>query len=463
MLTRALAKLPERQRSVFMLSHYEGCTSREVSAMTGLNESTVRVHLFRAIRKLRVLLADADRAGVPWRNAVSILNRLRLNSHLDDAAIAAIWTDSTLDGRAASHPHLDVLRRVPDALRRCSRNGWTSFATMRRAGGRTLPGRASGRAARADLPPHRSSERPARVIAFPRFRAPLTSPHVARIPLDCCGRRGRPHRRGRRRAGDGSPAHRQRLSRRTSRRACRHRHSRLAIEPCRWQRSDSGEDEAFLSDARRLALPAVGSGAPRDRRVDAARRRHATVAVATSQPLIFRKGLDMKEAVAGELATAYHSAIVDRVRASDFQYECGRLTIHLAREFGFCYGVDRAVDYAYQARRRFPERNVFLTGEIIHNPHVNERLRAAGIRFLSDPGETADALGPEDVVILPAFGVTVTDMAQLSNQGCTLVDTTCGSVLNVWKNVVRYAQEGFTRSSTERSSTKRHARPRRRH
>jgi RNA polymerase sigma-70 factor (ECF subfamily) len=62
-LTRALAKLPERQRSVFMLSHYEGCTSREVSAMTGLNESTVRVHLFRAIRKLRVLLADATDAG----------------------------------------------------------------------------------------------------------------------------------------------------------------------------------------------------------------------------------------------------------------------------------------------------------------------------------------------------------------------------------------------------------------
>src|SRR6188474_1788367 len=57
-LARALAKLPERQRSVFMLSHYEGCTSREVSVVTGLNESTVRVHLFRAIRKLRTLLAD---------------------------------------------------------------------------------------------------------------------------------------------------------------------------------------------------------------------------------------------------------------------------------------------------------------------------------------------------------------------------------------------------------------------
>jgi 4-hydroxy-3-methylbut-2-enyl diphosphate reductase len=166
--------------------------------------------------------------------------------------------------------------------------------------------------------------------------------------------------------------------------------------------------------------------------------------VAASHPLVFRKGLDMKEAVAGELSAAYDSSIVEQVRASDFKFQSGRLTIHLAREFGFCYGVDRAVDYAYQARRRFPGRNVFLTGEIIHNPHVNDRLRDEGIRFLSDTGERRDTLGPDDVVILPAFGVTVGEMAQLSLQGCTLVDTTCGSVLNVWKNVVRYAQDGFT-------------------
>jgi 4-hydroxy-3-methylbut-2-enyl diphosphate reductase len=102
------------------------------------------------------------------------------------------------------------------------------------------------------------------------------------------------------------------------------------------------------------------------------------------------------------------------------------------------------VDYAYQARRRFPDRHVFLTGEIIHNPHVNDRLRSSGIRFLSDPDEDPASLGPSDVVILPAFGVTVPQMAQLSDQGCTLVDTTCGSVLTVWKNVIRYAQDGFT-------------------
>src|SRR5688500_8501316 len=152
----------------------------------------------------------------------------------------------------------------------------------------------------------------------------------------------------------------------------------------------------------------------------------------------------MKEAVAGELADAYDSRLIDDVRANDYRHSSGRLTLHLATEFGFCYGVDRAVDYAYQARRRFPGRNVFLTGEIIHNPHVNDRLREVGIRFLSDPGARRETLGADDVVILPAFGATVGEMAQLTSQGCTLVDTTCGSVLNVWKNVVRYAQDGYT-------------------
>ena len=159
---------------------------------------------------------------------------------------------------------------------------------------------------------------------------------------------------------------------------------------------------------------------------------------------IFRKGLDLKHAVAGELARDYHSRILDRIRESDFVWRSGRLTLRLAREFGFCYGVDRAVDYAYQTRRKFPDRTVFLTGEIIHNPHVNARLRSVGIRFLSDPGEGIAQVSADDVVILPAFGVTIAALEQLVGCGCTLVDTTCGSVLNVWKNVRRYARDGYT-------------------
>ncbi len=161
-------------------------------------------------------------------------------------------------------------------------------------------------------------------------------------------------------------------------------------------------------------------------------------------PLIFRKGLDLKDAVAGQLADNYHSSLVGAIKDAGFRYTSGRLELHLAREFGYCYGVDRAVDYAYQARTRFPDRTVFLTGEIIHNPHVNDKLRALGIRFLSDPGEDIDRLTADDVVILPAFGVTIAMLQTLSERGCTMVDTTCGSVLNVWKNVKRYAQDGVT-------------------
>ncbi|HEY6360766.1 MAG TPA: 4-hydroxy-3-methylbut-2-enyl diphosphate reductase [Vicinamibacterales bacterium] len=161
-------------------------------------------------------------------------------------------------------------------------------------------------------------------------------------------------------------------------------------------------------------------------------------------PLIFRKGLDLKHEVAHVLAESYHSALVASVKEAGFRYSAGRLTVLLAREFGFCYGVDRAVDYAYQARKRFPDRPIYLTGEIIHNPHVNDRLRAQGVRFLTDPGESIEALAPGDVVILPAFGVPVELLRQLERRGCTMVDTTCGSVLNVWKNVKRYAQDGFT-------------------
>jgi 4-hydroxy-3-methylbut-2-enyl diphosphate reductase len=161
-------------------------------------------------------------------------------------------------------------------------------------------------------------------------------------------------------------------------------------------------------------------------------------------PLIFRKGLDLKHEVAGVLAESYRSDLIDAIKSSGFQYVAGRFTIHLAREFGFCYGVDRAVDYAYQTRRRFPDRAVYLTGEIIHNRHVNDELRAQGIRFLSDQGESLGSLAPGDVVILPAFGVTIEQLLELQRRGCTLVDTTCGSVLNVWKNVKRYADEGLT-------------------
>jgi 4-hydroxy-3-methylbut-2-enyl diphosphate reductase len=161
----------------------------------------------------------------------------------------------------------------------------------------------------------------------------------------------------------------------------------------------------------------------------------------------FRKGLGLKTEVADALSADYHSRLVDLVRERDYMLSAGGLTFHLAREFGFCYGVDRAVDYAYQTRSKFPDKRVFLIGEIIHNPHVNDRLEMMEITLLRPyPDGRFDFSGvtAEDVVIIPAFGVTVGDMERLRAVGCVLVDTTCGSVLNVWKRVQQYAREGFT-------------------
>ena len=161
----------------------------------------------------------------------------------------------------------------------------------------------------------------------------------------------------------------------------------------------------------------------------------------------FRKGFGLKQEIEGALSADYHSRLVDSIRANGYRLEVGDLTFRLAREFGFCYGVDRAVEYAYETREKFPDARIFLVGEIIHNPHVNRRLEEKGITIIerSASGEfDFSGVQPPDVVILPAFGVTVQDFERLRTAGCVLVDTTCGSVLNVWKRVERYAKEGFT-------------------
>ena len=161
----------------------------------------------------------------------------------------------------------------------------------------------------------------------------------------------------------------------------------------------------------------------------------------------FRKGFGLKGAIEGTLSADYHSRVVDRVRAADHRLDVGDLSFRLAREFGFCYGVDRAVEYAYETRTKFPGARIFLVGEIIHNPHVNAKLKSMGIEFLHRPdgGEfDFSQVVATDVVLMPAFGVTVKDFERLRALGCVLVDTTCGSVLNVWKRVESYAKDGFT-------------------
>jgi 4-hydroxy-3-methylbut-2-enyl diphosphate reductase len=163
----------------------------------------------------------------------------------------------------------------------------------------------------------------------------------------------------------------------------------------------------------------------------------------------FRKGFKMRDEVQHLLDRDYRSEAVDRVRENGNELSVDGLTIRLADEFGFCYGVDRAVDYAFQTREKFPDRRIFITGDMIHNVSMNDRLREMGIEFLSTgfdgpTDEAFDRLAPDNVVLLPAFGAPITWVEKLREKECVVVDTTCGSVLSVWKRVTRYAKKEFT-------------------
>lgn len=174
----------------------------------------------------------------------------------------------------------------------------------------------------------------------------------------------------------------------------------------------------------------------------------------TSDDTYFRKGFGLKAEVQAALSADYAGRIVELLRSNENTLTVGDVTIRLAREFGFCYGVERAVEYAYQTRHKFPgtDRRVILVGEIIHNPLVNERMREMGITILAPQADAApdqprfdySDITSNDVVLLPAFGVTLADFTALRATGCIVVDTTCGSVLHVWKRVESYARDGLT-------------------
>ena len=155
---------------------------------------------------------------------------------------------------------------------------------------------------------------------------------------------------------------------------------------------------------------------------------------------------EVMERVQAEVANHYQSSIVEKVRARGGILSIGNTTIRLAQQFGFCYGVERAIDLAYAAGKVFADRRIFLLGEIIHNPDVNAQMSALGIRHL-DPQPTAaeiDLLDANDVVIVPAFGAEVQTVELIRGRGCQIVDTTCGDVMSVWKRVRQNAAEQVT-------------------
>ncbi len=165
-----------------------------------------------------------------------------------------------------------------------------------------------------------------------------------------------------------------------------------------------------------------------------------------SPPKINLRRPDIMQAVQAQVLSHYRSELVDRIRARGHVLSAGGLTVKLAKEFGFCYGVERAIDLAYAARKVFPDQPIYILGEIIHNPEVNDQLREMGIRFLSGKEKNADIedLKKGDVVIIPAFGAEMAIMDKLKERGCQFVDTTCGDVMSVWKRVRQYANDAVT-------------------
>ncbi len=168
--------------------------------------------------------------------------------------------------------------------------------------------------------------------------------------------------------------------------------------------------------------------------------------VAPQQKINLRRP-DVMEAVQALVLSHYQSELIERIRAKGHVLSAdGLLTVKLAKEFGFCYGVERAIDLAYAARKYFPDKQIHLLGEIIHNPEVNDQIRNMGIKSISPkPTEEEIALlSPEDVVIIPAFGTEVSTRKKIEGKGCIVVDTTCGDVMSVWKRVRQYSKESVT-------------------
>ena len=175
----------------------------------------------------------------------------------------------------------------------------------------------------------------------------------------------------------------------------------------------------------------------------------STETVAPQKKINLRRP-DIMEAVQAQVLTHYRSEMVERIRANGGVIATNDLTIKLAKEFGFCYGVERAIDLAYAAKKYFsevaPHTPIYLLGEIIHNPEVNDQISNLGIQIISPKptDEELEQLNSGDAVIIPAFGTEVGTRKKIEAKGCIIVDTTCGDVMSVWKRVRQYSKESVT-------------------
>ncbi|PXF49829.1 4-hydroxy-3-methylbut-2-enyl diphosphate reductase [Gracilariopsis chorda] len=155
---------------------------------------------------------------------------------------------------------------------------------------------------------------------------------------------------------------------------------------------------------------------------------------------------ETREAAEGMMTKEFTSDMVKQMLENANTLVRGNVTIKLAKAYGFCWGVERAVAIAYETRKQYPDDRIWITNEIIHNPIVNQRMREMDIFFVPQEGMKKDLSGIQqrDVVVLPAFGATLEEMQYLNNLGCRIVDTTCPWVSKVWHTLERHRKASCT-------------------
>ena len=164
-------------------------------------------------------------------------------------------------------------------------------------------------------------------------------------------------------------------------------------------------------------------------------------------PNYFRQGFGHGEEAESTMRSQYHSDLIQTIREHNYIYTQGEVTIYLAKSFGFCWGVERAVAMAYETRTQFPNERIWITNEIIHNPSVNAKLKEMEVQFIpvaDDGTKDFSGISQGDVVILPAFGASVQETQLLNNLGSKIVDTTCPWVSKVWNRVEKHKKADFT-------------------
>jgi 4-hydroxy-3-methylbut-2-enyl diphosphate reductase len=148
-----------------------------------------------------------------------------------------------------------------------------------------------------------------------------------------------------------------------------------------------------------------------------------------------------------KLANSSHeSSLIQEIKYGNRILLKGNITIKMPKVFGFCWGVERAIQMAYETRIHFPNQRVWIVAEIVHNPVVNQNLKNIKIEFIADRAGKKDfsVVRSDDVVIIPAAGTAVGDMQLLTELGCTIVDTTCPWVARVWNAVEKHKKGEYT-------------------